>query len=145
MNWRKRKEVGLPGIKTVRERFPRIQTGRECCCFCVIEIEHHRLRLGNEAPEKHAELVKRLMVQGDIVQNCDTGLEKRNRAVALVQLTDKNLALTDPGASKGRAHINEVLHIRAIHNRWTLSGAMQNPAEHADRGGLAACARYTDA
>src|SRR5262249_20862828 len=41
--------------------------------------------------------------------------------------------------------INEVLHIRAIHDRWVLSSAVQNPSEHADRGGLAARAGNSDA
>src|SRR5262245_3557665 len=100
MNWRGRKEIGLPRIQTVRKRLPLLQTDRECRCFCVIEIEHHRLRLRNEAPEEGAKLVERFMVQGDIIQDCDTGLEKRNRAVTLIQLTHKNLALANLGAGK---------------------------------------------
>src|SRR5262245_26874432 len=85
------------------------------------------------------------MVQGDVVDDCDAGLEKRNRAIALVQLTDKKLAVADPGAGKRRAHINEVLHIRAVHDRRAHSGAVQNPAEHADRSRLTARAGDTDA
>src|SRR5262245_52875373 len=78
------------------------------------------------------------MVQGDVVDDCDAGLEKRNRAIALVQLTDKKLAVTDPGAGKRRAHINEIHHIRAVHDRRAHSSAVQNPDEHADLRGFAA-------
>src|SRR4249919_3548956 len=85
---RRRNEVGLRRIQTVCDRLPRLQTDQECRGFCVIEIQHHRLRLGNEIAEKGAQLVQRLMVQGDVVYDCDAGLVKRNRAIALVQLTD---------------------------------------------------------
>src|SRR5262249_49926411 len=43
-----------------------------------------------------------------------------------------------PGSSKRRALTDEVLHIGAVHDRRALSGAVQNPADHADGGGLAA-------
>src|SRR5262245_32868666 len=85
------------------------------------------------------------MVQGDVVHDCDAGLVKRNRAIALVQLTDQNLAVADPGAGKRRAYINKVLHIRAVHDRRILSTAVQNPAEHADRGGFTTRAGDADA
>src|SRR5215472_620248 len=41
--------------------------------------------------------------------------------------------------------MDEVFHIRAIHDRWVVSSAVQDPAQHADRGGLAARAGDTDA
>src|SRR5262249_38609254 len=69
--------------------------------------------------------------------------EKDERAVAFVDFTDKNLAVADSGAGKRRARTNEVAHISAVHDGWVLSGAVKNPAEHADRGGLAA--RASDA
>ena len=50
---RRRKEVCLRRIQTVRDRLPRVQTDQECRGFCVIEIQHHRLRLGNEIAEKN--------------------------------------------------------------------------------------------
>ena len=78
------------------------------------------------------------MVEGDVVHHCDAGLEKRNRAVALVHFTDENLALADPGAGDSGARRDEVLHIGAVHDRRALSGAVQNPSDHADRGGLTA-------
>ena len=36
-------------------------------------------------------------------------------------------------------------HIRAVHDRWASSGAMQNPPNHTDRGGLTARAGNTNA
>ena len=97
--WR-RDEVGLRSTQTVGHRLLRLQTDQERRGFCVIEIQHHGLRLGDETAEKAAQLVQRFMVQGDVVHDGDAGLEKRNRAVALVHFTDENLALADPGAGK---------------------------------------------
>src|SRR5262249_32034465 len=53
-NRRRRKEVGLRRIQTVGDRLPRLQTDQKCRGFYVIEIQHHRLRLGNETAEKGA-------------------------------------------------------------------------------------------
>src|SRR5215813_2302874 len=96
----KRDEVGLRTTQTVADRLPRLQIDQERRGFCVIEIQHHGLRLGNEAAEKGAQLVQRFMVQGDVVHYGDAGFEKRNRAVALVNLADEELARADPGAGK---------------------------------------------
>src|SRR3984893_4497011 len=85
------------------------------------------------------------MVKRDIVEDGDAGLEQRNRAVAFVHFADEELAIADPGAGKRRLRIKEVFHIRAIHDGWILAGAVQNPAEHPDRGGLAARAGDADA
>src|ERR1700738_4725735 len=85
------------------------------------------------------------MVKRDIVEDGDAGLEQRNRAVAFVHFADEELAIADPGAGKRRLRIQEVFHIRAIHDGWILAGAVQNPAEHPDRGGLAARAGDADA
>src|SRR5262245_36995808 len=48
----RRKEVCLRRSQTVCDRLSRPQTDQECRGFCVIEIQHHRLRLGNEIAEK---------------------------------------------------------------------------------------------
>src|SRR5262245_18354619 len=52
----RRKEICLRGIQTVCDRLSRLQAGQECRGFCVVEIQHHRLRLGNEIAEKGAQL-----------------------------------------------------------------------------------------
>src|SRR6516165_10230328 len=85
------------------------------------------------------------MVERDVVEDGDAGIEQRNRAVALVHFADENLALADRGAGKRGLRIHEVLHIGAVHDRWIHAGAVQNPADHADRGGLAARTGDTDA
>jgi hypothetical protein len=93
-------EVGLRSTQAVGHRLTRLQAGQERRGFCVVEIQHHGLRVGNETAEQDAQLVQRFMVQGDVVHDGDAGLEKRNRAVALVHFTDENLALPNPGAGK---------------------------------------------
>src|SRR5262249_52396957 len=79
-----------------------------------------------------------------VIHNRHPGPEKCDRAVALVHFTDENIALPNPGAGKRRVRADEVLHFRAIHDRWVSSGAVKNPPDHADRGGLAARSRDTD-
>src|SRR5215813_4411907 len=78
------------------------------------------------------------MIQRNVVHYRDPGLEKCNRTVALVHLTDKHVACADPGAGKRRVHVDEVLHIRAVHDRRAPTSTMQNPPDHADSGGLTA-------
>ena len=78
------------------------------------------------------------MIQRNVVHCCHAGLEKHNRAVALVHFTDENIAVTHPGAGKRRVQVDEVFHIRAVDDRWASSTAMQNPANHTNRGGLTA-------
>src|SRR5579864_5996331 len=68
-----------------------------------------------------------------------------NRAVALVHFADENVAVTDAGAGKRSARLDVVFHIRAIHDRRTSSGAVQNPPNHAHGRGLAAGAGDADA
>src|SRR5471030_720628 len=85
------------------------------------------------------------MIQGNVVHGRHAGLEKRNRAIALVHFTDENVALADSGAGKRRVRVDEVFHIRAVHDRWAFSSTMQNPPNHADRGGLTARAGDTNA
>ena len=78
------------------------------------------------------------MIERDVVHDRDARLKKRNRPVALVHFADEHLAFADPGAGERGVRGDEVLHVRAVHDRRALSGAMQNPADHADGGGLAA-------
>src|SRR5262245_22928345 len=85
------------------------------------------------------------MIEGHVVHDCDPGLEKRNRAVTLIYFTDENVAVAHPGTGKGGVRVNEVLHICAVHDRWVFSSAVQNPTDHADRGGLTARAGDTNA
>src|SRR5262245_7576408 len=85
------------------------------------------------------------MIEGHVVHDCDPGLEKRNRAVALIYFTDENVAVAHPGTGKGGVRVNEVLHICAVHDRWVFSSAVQNPTDHANRGGLTARAGDTNA
>src|SRR5215467_10853892 len=47
------------------------------------------------------------MIQRNVVHYRDPGLEKCNRTVALVHLTDKHVACADPGAGKRRVHVDE--------------------------------------
>ena len=84
------------------------------------------------------------MIQGNIVHNRYAGFEKRNRAITLVHFTDEYIALTDSGAGKRRTGVNEVFHIRTVHDRWASTSTMQNPPNHANRGGLAARACDTN-
>src|SRR6266852_4486381 len=84
------------------------------------------------------------MIQRNVVHCCYAGLEKHNRAVALVHFTDENIAVTHPGAGKRRVQVDEVFHIRAVHDRWASSSAVQNPSDHPNRGRLAARARDTN-
>src|SRR5262245_19050611 len=134
----------LRRIQTVGDRLPRLQTDQECRGFCVIEIQYHRLRLGNETAEEGSQLVQRFMVQGDVVHDCDTRLEQRYRAISLVPLTHGNLALAYPGSRKTSIRSIAASHTRPISDRRTLSAAMKNPAEHPDRGRLTARACDTD-
>src|SRR5215467_14224713 len=85
------------------------------------------------------------MVERDVVHYSHAGLEKPNRAIALIHFTDKDLALADPCAGERGSRHHEVLHISAVHDRRALSSAVQNPADHADRSGLAAGAGDTNA
>ena len=45
-------------METVGDRLSRRHIGRECRGFRVVEIQHHRLCLGNESAEKAAQLVQ---------------------------------------------------------------------------------------
>src|SRR6202050_1294931 len=108
----------------------RLEIGSKRRCFRIIEVHHRHLRTGNEVPKKGTQLVERLVVKRYIVHDRHTRLEERNRAVALIDFADENIAIADPGAGKGRAWVDEVLHIGAVHNRWAFSSAMQNPADH---------------
>jgi hypothetical protein len=40
------------------------------------------------------------MIQGNVVHDCNAGIEKLNRAVALVHFTDENVAVAHPGTGK---------------------------------------------
>src|SRR5262249_30529336 len=84
------------------------------------------------------------MIKRNVVHDGNARLEKDERAVALVDFTDENLAVADSRAGKRRARADEVAHIRAVHDGWVPSGAVKNPAEHADCRGLAACASDAD-
>ena len=44
LNRRKHKEIRLGRIQTVGDRLPHFQTGQQRRGFCVIEIQHQRLR-----------------------------------------------------------------------------------------------------
>ena len=138
-------EIGLRGIQAVGHRLSGLQLGRERRGFRVVEIEHHRLRLGDEAAEQGAQLVQRFVIERDVVHDRHARLEIGDRAVALVHLADEDVAVADPGAGKRRARVDEVLHVRAVHDRRALAGAVQDPADHADRRGLAAGAGDADA
>ena len=142
---RRRDEIGLRGIQTVGHRLSGLRIGRQRRGFRIVEIQHHRLRLGDEAAEQGAQLVQRFVIERDVVHHRHAGLEIGNRAVALVDFTDEDVAVADPGAGKRRARVDEVVHVRAVHDRRTFAGAVQDPADHADGRGLAAGAGDTDA
>ena len=54
----KGEKICLRGTKTVGDRLSRFHLGRECRGFRVVEIQHHRLRLGDEFAEKGAQFVQ---------------------------------------------------------------------------------------
>src|SRR5262249_18385465 len=78
------------------------------------------------------------MIKRNVVHDRDAGLEKCNGTVALVHLTDERVAFANLGAGKRRSRVDEIFHVRAVHDRRALASAMQNPANHANRGGFSA-------
>ena len=83
----------------------------------IVEIEHGELRLGDEIAEQRAQLVQRLVVERDVVHHRDLRRVARDRAVALVDLADEEIAGADQRAGEGRVGRDEVLHHRAVHHR----------------------------
>ena len=64
-------------------------------------------------------------------------------------LSSTSLTKTSPSPiralAKGASGVDEVLHLRAVHDRRVVPGAMQDPADHAGGGGFAAGAGDADA
>ena len=79
----------------------RRQRGGEEAGLVVVEVEHHRLGLGREIAEQVAELVERLVIEGDVVEHGDVRPVERDRAVALVDLADEVVAAADQSAGEG--------------------------------------------
>ena len=100
--------------------------------------------LRDEVAEQRAQFVQRLVVEADVVEHRDRRPVARDRAVALVHLADEDVAVADQRAGEGRVGRDEILHHRAVHHRRVAAGGVQDPADHAGDGRLAAGAGDAD-
>lgn len=57
------------------------------------------------------------MVEADIVEHRDLGLEQRNRAIALIDLGHKHIAMPHARAGEWGISRDEILHHPAVHDR----------------------------
>ena len=85
------------------------------------------------------------MVEADVRQDRDLRLVERDRAVAFVDLADEQLRIADEGARERRRRRDEILHHRAVHDGGLAVRRVEDPADHAGHGGLAAGAADGDA
>ena len=121
-----------------------LQTGQQRRGFCVIEIQHHRLRLGDEVAEKvrssSSDLWSREMLFTTATRGSKNAIEP--------SLSSNSLTKTSPSPILALAKGESASMKFFMSAPFMIVGpfpARQNPAEHADRGGLAARAGDTDA
>jgi hypothetical protein len=114
------------------------------CRFLVVEVEHGRVRLADEVAEQAAELVHRLVVEGDVGEHGDFRLVERDRAVALVYFTDERVAGPRQRTREGRVGGDEILHHGAVHHDGIAAERVQDPADHAGGGRFAGRAADRD-
>ena len=75
------------------------------------------------------------MVEADIVEHRDFGGEHGDRAIAFVDLRNKNIPLPDARARKRRVIGDEIFHHRAVHDGRVQPCIGQYPSDHTrDRG-----------
>ncbi len=127
------------------DRLVRRNPGGQHGALRIVQVQDHGFGLGGKVAEQRPQLVQRLVVQGDVVQDRDPRAVEGDRAVALVDLADEDIAVADHGAGEGGVGRDEVLHHGAVHDRRVTPDRVQYPAEHPGRGRLAAGAAQGDA
>src|SRR6266496_2112846 len=83
-------QIGCCIAQAPGQNLARLQIGHERRGLRIVEVEHHRLPLADEAAEEGAQLVERLVIEGDVVYDRDAGRKQRDRTVALVDFANRS-------------------------------------------------------
>ena len=104
----------------------------------VVGVDHRDAAARQVIAKQLAQLFHALVVEADIEQHADRRTIERDRAVALVDFADIEALPADHRAGIGAFGRDEVLHHRAVHDRRLAPAGVEDPAEHAGDGRLAA-------
>ncbi len=93
--------------------------------FRIVEVDDGGAGFAEEVAEQLAQLLHRLVVEADVVEHGDLRPVEGDRAVALVDLADEDVAARRPG------------RWRRAHRRWRNSSSPRrsSPSDRARRGG----------
>ena len=136
--------VGAGLSKPKPTTFRRQRVG-ERAGFGIVEVEHRLSRRSRKPANRLRKLVHLLVIEADVGQHRELGPVEGDRAVALVDLADEQLGVADQRAGEGRGGRDEILHHRAVHHRRLAVAGVEDPADHAGNGRLAARAADGDA